>query len=80
MKRATTLKSSKKRPLQFRNGIETMRTMFLSELHRQYGICMTCKRPRCEHASGTDLPGTLETHRMLEVLNEVAERYGAPRL
>ena len=70
----------KKRTQEFRNGVETMRTMFLGELHRRYGICMTCHRPRCEHGSNTTLPGGIETDRMLEVLNDVAERYGADRL
>ena len=73
-------RAKRKRPLEFTNGVETMRTIFLDELHRRYGICMTCKRVGCEHGGNTDLPGSMDTHRMLEVLNDVAERYGKPRL
>jgi hypothetical protein len=71
----------KKRPLQFRNGIDTMRTMVLNDLHHRLGLCMTCRKVNCpDKASGSTLPPDIDTAVLIEVLNDVAERYGVERL
>jgi hypothetical protein len=70
-----------KRSREFSNGVESMRTMFLSKLHGRVGICMTCGKATCpDKAAGSTLPDEIPTDTLLEVVNDVAEQFGQPRI
>lgn len=74
-------KTNRERPLEFTNGLETMRTMFLHELHRRVGLCSQCGATACfEHSAGSKLPATIRFEDVVTALNDVAERYGQPRI